>query len=145
MSVCASVIVVAYRGDRWLPACLASLRESLEAPARLVLVDNAGNTCIEGLDLTGFDARILRCGRPLGFAEANNFALRQIELDTVAVCFLNQDTLSQPGWLDACIACLRAHPDLGVVTPLVVTYDGQGFDQAFLECARRSEDFRRDF
>ncbi|MCR4411028.1 MAG: glycosyltransferase [Thermoguttaceae bacterium] len=141
----ATVILVAYHGDAWVPACVASLRESLERPVRLVLVDNAGNTCIESLDLAGFDATVLRCERPLGFAKANNFALRHVDFDTEAVCFLNQDTLSAPGWLDACLDCLGKHPELGAVTPLVTTYDWQGWDQAFLECARRSEDFRRDF
>ncbi len=140
----ATVILLAYHGDPWLPACVASLRGAARVPVRLVLVDNGGNTCIDSLDLTGFEATVLRAPRPLGFAEANNFALAHVELDTAAVCFLNQDTLSRPGWLDSCLDCLRRYRELGAVAPLVTTYDGQGWDQAFLECARRSADFRRD-
>ena len=140
-----TVIIVAYHGDAWIPKCVATLRASLRLPVRLLLVDNAGNSCLESLDLDGLDHVVLRCERPLGFAEANNFALQQIDLHTEAVCFLNQDTLSEAGWLETCTACLRARPDLGAVTPMIATYDGQGWDQAFLECARRSADFPRDF
>lgn len=145
MSLPIGVVLVAYHGDRWVPSCVASLRKSFSGSLALILVDNAGNSCIKTLDLTAFDVTLLRCERPLGFAEANNLALTAAALDCDAVCFLNQDTVSEPGWLDACIDCLLRHPQLGVVTPLIMTYDGQEWDQAFLDCARRSEEFRREF
>ncbi len=140
-----TVIVVAYHGDAWMPKCVATLRASLRSPVRLVLVDNAGNSCLDSLELDGLDHVVLCCDRPLGFAEANNFALQHIDFNTEAVCFLNQDTLSEPGWLEACTECLRARPGLGAVTPMIATYDGQGWDQAFLECARWSKRFCQDF
>lgn len=140
-----TVILVAYHGDAWMPECVATLRRSLTTPTRLIVVDNAGNTCIDRLDLGGLESQVIRCERPLGFAEANNFALQKMDFDTQAVCFLNQDTRSGPGWLDACIACLHDRPDVGAVMPMIATYDGEGWDQPFLECARKSESFSRDF
>lgn len=139
-----TIILVAYHGDRWIPACIDSLRESARS-IRLVLLDNAGNTCIDGLDLSGFDHMVLRAPRPLGFAEANNFALKQAGLGTEFVCFLNQDTISGPAWIEACVDVLRAEPEIGAVSPMIATYDEQGWDRAFLECARQSEAFRQDF
>jgi len=126
-----TVIVVAYHGDRWIPECLTSLRDSLDMPIRLVLVDNVGNSCIESVAVEGLDPIVLRCNEPLGFAEANNFALQQIDWDTEAVCFLNQDTTSGEGWLTACVECLRRDPQLGAVSPMIRTYDWQDWDPAF--------------
>lgn len=131
-----AIILVAHRADRWLPACIASLRASLEYPIRLVLVDNGGNTCIDSLDLTGFDAMVLRCERPMGFAEANNFALLNGSLDSEFVCFLNQDTISREDWLSACIGVLRADESIGAVMPLIENYEATAWDEAFLTCCR---------
>ena len=136
-----TVIVVAYHGDDWIPACVASLLGSLRAPVRLVLVDNAGNSCLEKLRFEGFDPIILQPKGPLGFAAANNFALQHIDFDAEAVCFLNQDTLSGDGWLEACVCCLRRHPQLGAVSPLVFSYDWQGWDPGFWDCARECSRF----
>lgn len=136
MSNYTTVIIVAYHGDRWLPACVASLRKSLEHRVRLMLVDNTGNTSIDDLDLTGFDATVLRCPRPMGFAEANNFALLNGGMESEFVCFLNQDTVSRQAWLDACLAVLQADERVGAIMPLIENYDGTGWDEAFTTCAR---------
>lgn len=99
-------------------------------------MDNGGNSCIESLDLTGFDAGILQCPRPLGFAEANNLALLQGGLESEFVCFLNQDTLSREDWLGACLEVLRGDESVGAVMPLIENYEGTAWDEAFLTCCR---------
>ncbi|NQU26371.1 MAG: glycosyltransferase family 2 protein [Candidatus Nealsonbacteria bacterium] len=134
----ATVIVVAYHADRWMPRCVETLREAFQEHSHLVLVDNGGTSRMEGLPLTEFDHLILPTSGPLGFAEANNFALQQVGLTRKAVCFLNQDTLSTAGWLAACLACLRDHPEVGAVSPLIRTYDGTDWDPAFRDCAKKS-------
>lgn len=131
-----AIVIVAYHGDKWLPACVASLRESLGHRVRLMLVDNAGNTCIDKLDLTGFDATVLRCPRPMGFAEANNFALVHGGMKSEFVCFLNQDTVSREDWLSACLGVMQENETVGAVMPLIENYDGTGWDEAFMTCAR---------
>jgi GT2 family glycosyltransferase len=137
-----TVILVAYHGDKWIPKCIETLCHASKQTIRLLLVDNAGNTCIGGLDLSDFDAKILKCSSPLGFAEANNFALINGGLETEFVCFLNQDTLSAEGWLDACVQCLASNSEIGALTPLVASYDWQAWDPNFIECAYLSGDFR---
>jgi GT2 family glycosyltransferase len=104
----------------------------------LVLVENDGSACGGAVDLGGVEAKVLRPPRPMGFAEVNNFALRHIEFDTEAVCFLNQDTVTRQAWLHACLDCLEADATLGAVMPLIENYDGTGWDEAFLTCAKAS-------
>lgn len=129
-----SVVLVAYHGDRWLPACIASLGEASARRLHLVLVDNSGNTGLDRLTLDRFDAEILRTPRPMGFAEANNYALVHAARLADTVLFLNQDTVSPPGWIDRCLACFAQEARLGAVSPCIRTYDGTGWDPSFLTC-----------
>lgn len=129
-----SVILIAYHGDRWLPPCLESLAQASAEPLHLVLVDNDGNSILDDLDLSAFDAEVLRTPRPMGFAEANNFALTSASHLEETILFLNQDTISPPGWVDTCSDTLSATPGLGAVSPLIRTYEDDGWDPSFLAC-----------
>jgi len=139
-----TVIVVAYHGDQWLPNCLHSLALASSKQLHLVLVDNSGNLIIEKLDLSSFSTEVLRTPRALGFADANNFALMEASHLEDTVLFLNQDTISPSLWLHNCMECLQSNPEIGAIAPLTMTYDWGTWDPHFLECARRSDDFRRD-
>ena len=139
-----TVIVVGYHGERWLGECLSSLARGTWRGVRLVLVDNGGNGAVEELPLSEFDSVVVKTPRAMGFAEANNRGLVAGGLETEAVCFLNQDTVSEPGWLNACLDCLGSCPEMGAVSPLLRTFDGSRWDEGFWACARRSEEFERD-
>jgi GT2 family glycosyltransferase len=130
LSTGVSVLLVAYRGDRWLPRCLQSLPAAAAGRLHLVLVDNGGNA-LDELDLDPFDAEILRTPAPLGFAEANNFALVNASRLEDVVLFLNQDTISPAGWIDACLEALSAAPGLGAVSPLLRSYADDRWDQGY--------------
>ena len=132
------VIVVGYHGERWLRECLSTLRDPMGGGCRVVLVDNGGNGDIASLRLDEEPTIVLETPRQMGFAEANNFALQQVGLEAGAVCFLNQDTRSQPGWLEACLECLERYPGVGAVSPLLRNYDDTDWDPAFLTCSRES-------
>lgn len=137
-----TVLVVAYRGDRWLPACLRTLAAASEAPLHLVLVDNAENTVLDALDLSAFEAEVLSTPRPMGFAAANNFALMEASCLGEAVLFLNQDTKSPPGWIDVCRRALAGAPRLGAVSPFIRTYADDGWDPSFWACLSAAQHAR---
>lgn len=138
-----SVIIPAYFGDAWLPECIATLAQASRQRLHLILVDNHGNTCINSLNLSAFDAEILRCPRPMGFADANNFALLHSSGIGDCVLFLNQDIRSTPGWLDTCLAYMEENPSIAALSPLILDYDLENPETWFLECAARSEAFTR--
>ena len=104
----------------------------------MVLVDNAGNTTIESLDLSRLDCEIVKTPHPMGFAEANNYALAHASRLEEVVLFLNQDTLSSPGWIDDCLSCMKMNPQLGALSPLLRTYEWENWDKDFLAFVNRS-------
>ena len=133
-----SVILVAYFADKWLPGCIETLANASAERIHVVLVDNAGNTTIDALDLSRLDCEIVNTPRPMGFAEANNYALAHASRLEEVILFLNQDTLSSPGWIDACIACMKNNEDLGALSPLLRTYEWDGWDKDFVAFVARS-------
>lgn len=109
-----------------------------------MLVDNFGNSVISDLDLDAFQHQVLKTPRPMGFAEANNFALIHADELGKYIIFLNQDTRSDGCWVDPCIDFLENHPSTGALTPLTVNHDDSGYEPYFLECARKSPAFAQD-
>lgn len=129
-----SIVLVAYYSDNWLPVCIDSLIESGNNDCHLILVDNAGNALLDKLNFTGFDVEILRTPHPMGFAEANNFALSEATYLRNYVIFLNQDTISPGGWLRGCIKYLNRNLDFAAISPVIRNYDGTDWDPSFLSC-----------
>jgi N-acetylglucosaminyl-diphospho-decaprenol L-rhamnosyltransferase len=127
-------IVIAFHGDRWLAPCVEFLENDHDAGVRVVIGDNHGNTVVTALT-NGHSVVSVSLPGPLGFAEANNLTLVKLGFQARYVCFLNQDTKSPKGWLTRVSAFLDTHPDIGAVTPLVSTYDGEGWDPNFVACA----------
>ena len=127
-----SIILIAYYADAWLPACVESLKEASKGRLHLVLGDNAGNTVVDRLDYSAFEYEIIDFPHPMGFADANNHALAHAARLEDYVLFLNQDTVGRPGWIDRCVDCFERSAELGAVSPMIWTYDWEGWDGDFL-------------
>ncbi|MGC6487217.1 MAG: glycosyltransferase family 2 protein [Planctomycetota bacterium] len=129
-----TVYVIGYKGDRWLPDCVGTLRTASATRLDLVLIDNVENTALDQLPLELFETRVVSTPRPMGFADAHNFGVVAAPPRGEYVVLLNQDTRSQPGWIDAAVRCMEARPELGVLSPGLRTYDDRGWDPNFLTC-----------
>jgi N-acetylglucosaminyl-diphospho-decaprenol L-rhamnosyltransferase len=137
-----TIYIIGYEGDRWLPDCIATLRQASAGPVSLVLIDNYKNPCIPELDLDAFvDARVVKTPRRMGFADAHNFGVLEVPPKTETAVMLNQDTLSGEEWLDRCVACFEEDERLGALCPATRTYEWNGWDVAFLACAKKNDEF----
>jgi GT2 family glycosyltransferase len=135
----ATVLVVGYNSERWLTTCLNSVATASQTQVQLCFVDNHSNPTFESLDLSIFrGVEHLKTDSPLGFAEANNFGIRQTQFDSDFTVFLNQDTVSTAGWIDACVSCFDDDPRLGILSPGLRTYDFSEWDPNLLACVRES-------
>jgi GT2 family glycosyltransferase len=118
-----SVIVLAWNGEKFLDACLASVLAQDNVSFELIVVDNAsadGSIAITEKYLPRL--RLIRNDYNLGFAAGNNVGIRAATGD--AIVLLNQDTIVQPGWLRAIAETFR-DPGIGIVGCKIFQPDGR--------------------
>jgi GT2 family glycosyltransferase len=86
----------------------------------VVVVDNSSSDgSVEAIQERFPDVRLLPASRNLGYAAANNLALRNLSaLDYAAL--LNNDALAEPGWLNPLVAALEADAGLGAAASKIL-------------------------
>ena len=119
-----SVIIVSYNTRGYLQGCLRSLADDPDAPPHEVfVVDNGSRDDSVALVRREFpDAQVIEAGQNLGFARANNLALRRMR--GRAALLLNSDTTVKPGALKRMLDELDAHPEAAAVGPRLLNPDG---------------------
>ena len=111
-----SIIVPVFNKVDYTVQCLEALIENTgEALSyEVVIVDNASSDgTAEFLDSLEGDVRVIRNPQNMGFARACNQGAGVAKGQYLV--FLNNDTLPQPGWLDALLAEAEPEPQIGVV------------------------------
>lgn len=116
-----SIIIVTWNNQDVTRQCLASVLRDTTYPAfEVIVVDNASSDgTVEYLtELAQREPRvkIVLNEKNVGFAAANNIALRQIH-DSAFVVLLNNDTVVPRGWLARLLRHAR-QPDVGMVGPV---------------------------
>jgi GT2 family glycosyltransferase len=89
----------------------------------IVVVDNASSDGSAAAARAWPDVRVIEAGGNLGFARANNIAIRATAGEFVLL--LNSDTIVPLRAIDGLVADLRTHPDAGIVGPRLVAGDGR--------------------
>jgi len=123
MSPDVSAVVVSFNAREELLACLRSLEAQRERLLEVFVVDNASADGSAAAARQAFPAaRVLENPANLGFARANNLALREAKGRYVLV--LNSDAELGEGALAALARYLDEHPGVGVVGPRTRDPDG---------------------
>jgi hypothetical protein len=118
-----SAIVVSHNTREDLLRCLASLRDLVRLPLETLIVDNASSDGSPEAVRRDFpEVRLLAQAENLGFARANNLALREARAPYLLI--LNSDAWVQAGAVEALAAVLDARPEVGIVGPRTVDPDG---------------------
>ncbi|HMD84904.1 MAG TPA: glycosyltransferase family 2 protein [Terriglobia bacterium] len=119
-----SVVIVGWNTKLYLEQCLDSLaaappRRSME----IIVVDNASTDGTPEMIEARFPGvKLIRSGENLGFAKANNLAIRQCRGRYISL--VNPDVKVLPGCLDALADFLDQHPTAGNVGPRILNPDG---------------------
>lgn len=105
-----TVAVVVCTRDRpeQLARTLAALRRELRAGMELVVVDQSASPSVAA----GDGVRVLR-DDGVGLSRARNLALRSVTADWLA--FMDDDCRPEPGWGDALLEEIAAHPEADMV------------------------------
>ncbi|MFI5337474.1 MAG: glycosyltransferase family 2 protein [Opitutales bacterium] len=139
-----SVITPFHRVTPYLRPMVASVLAQTMGDLELLLVDNGTGTGLSTLGELAGDPRIRLLSSPAneGASLARNRAVAEARGDYIAV--LDYDDLARPARLEQQVACLRADPQLGLVSSQVESIDGtgQGVGREFaLQPGRAQYDF----
>jgi GT2 family glycosyltransferase len=108
-----SVVIPNLNGLAHLRRCLPKLMAQEYPRLEVWLVDNAsGDGSVSFVARQFPQVKIIRNDGNLGFATANNVAIRRSAGEYIAT--LNNDTAVEPGWLAALAGALLAEPDVGM-------------------------------
>jgi GT2 family glycosyltransferase len=125
-----TVVVPNWNGERFLRTCLGSLRLQSFEEFETVLVDNGstdGSVALASRDFP--EVRVLPLPENRGFSAAVNAGIQASGAEHVAL--LNNDTETDPGWLEALVEAADAYPEAGFfASKLVDFYDRRILDGA---------------
>lgn len=115
------VVVLTWNHHHYTRACLRSL-ERQTAPHTVYVVDNASTDGTADIVAAEFPAvQVLRNTKNLGFASGNNVGIHAAFSEGAdAVLVLNNDTTLESDALAELIAAARAHPEAGIINPLIL-------------------------
>jgi GT2 family glycosyltransferase len=119
-----SVIIVSWNACGYLRDCLASVRQTGgTAVHEVIVVDNASSDGSPEMVALEFpEVVLIRAEKNLGFARANNLALKQATGSLLAL--VNSDVLVHPECFQRLAAFFEAHPAAGLAGPKVFGRDG---------------------
>ena len=119
-----SIIIVSYNVRSYLEQCLRSVQKALEGiEGEVWVVDN--NSQDDSVNVLRRDypwVRIIANTENMGFARANNLAIRQSQSDYVLL--LNPDTVVEELTLRGVLDFMDAHPEAGGAGVRMLTRDG---------------------
>lgn len=118
----ASLIVIAWNGLAYLPACLDSIVRELGPDDELIVVDNhSQDQSVTFVKDHYPQVRVIRLSRNRGYAGGINCGVAHAQGDLYF--FFNQDVELRPGWLAPMVDAL-GDPSIGVVGCKLLGLDG---------------------
>lgn len=119
-----TVVIVSYNVKYYLEQCLVSLRRALtDIDAEVYVVDNDSKDDSIGYLAPRFpEVKMIASRHNLGFARANNLAIRSSESEYVLL--LNPDTIVGEEAIRQSIAFMDAHPKAGAAGVRMLRTDG---------------------
>jgi GT2 family glycosyltransferase len=119
-----SIIIVSWNTKQILSDCLQSVSdETKNHDAEIIVVDNASSDGSPELVTERFPhVKLIRNGRNLGFAGANNIGIEQS--NGKYVFFINSDVIVQKGCLGRLMTYMTAHPEIGILGPRILDRSG---------------------
>jgi GT2 family glycosyltransferase len=120
------VVIVSWNVSELLEKCLASVDvASAGLKVHVVVVDNASSDNSVKMVRERFpDVELIQSAENLGFARANNLALRSYHKRARFILLLNPDTIVAPDVFRVMLSFMEKHPETGIAGCKVVKPDG---------------------
>lgn len=105
-----AAVVVNWNSYAVLSRCLAALKNQSLPFDRVIVVDNASNPQLETLpDPWSNEIEYVRLNKNIGFAAANNIAMRMLD-GCKWVALVNPDAFLEPDWLQVMVSATIRYP-----------------------------------
>ena len=119
-----TVVIVSYNVREYLVQCIESVHKAMDGlDGEIVVVDNCSkDDTVSYLQSHDMDVRLIANQENVGFARANNQAIRQS--DSEFVLLLNPDTVVYEQTIRSCIDFMDAHPEAGGAGVRMLTREG---------------------
>jgi GT2 family glycosyltransferase len=132
-----TVVVPNWNGERFLLTCLESLRRQSFEDFETVLVDNGSTDGSVAFASRNFpEVRVLPLPENRGFSAAVNAGIRSSDAEYVAL--LNNDTETDPRWLEALVEAADGCPEAGFFASKLVDFDDRRVLDGAGDVLRRS-------
>ena len=120
-----TVVIVNYNVRLLLEACLKSVQKAMTGiEGEIIVVDNhSSDGSVDYLEPLFPDVHFIANKENMGFARANNLAIRQSQADYVLL--LNPDTVVYENTLRESVAFMDSHPEAGGVGVRMLTREGE--------------------
>jgi GT2 family glycosyltransferase len=116
-----SIIIVNWNGKNFLASCLDGLKQQTYRDFSIILVDNGSNDgSLELVQKNYPEVQIIALSENLGFAVANNIALKKVLTEYVAL--LNNDAVPHPEWLEYLMKAHQENPEAGFAASKMLFY-----------------------
>jgi GT2 family glycosyltransferase len=118
-----AAVIVSANSGAYLERTLTSLRGQTKPLRRIIVVDNASDdgSC-HGLEERHPGVEVLRLQENLGFAGANNLAVR-VATDCDWIALVNPDAFPEPRWLETLLEAAAASPQFTFFGSRLVSAD----------------------
>jgi GT2 family glycosyltransferase len=117
-----AIVVVNWNRRELLAQCLESLVAQTWTDREIFVVDNGSQDGSEAFVAEKYpEVHLIRAGGNIGFARANNLAIRRTRSKYVAL--INNDAAAEPNWLQQLVAALEADRWLGMAASKMVYHD----------------------
>ena len=119
-----SIVIVSYNVRTYLEQCLQSVQKALEGiEGEVFVVDNHSEDDSVAVVRADYPlVRLIENPENVGFARANNIAIRQSEAEYVLL--LNPDTVVEENTIRLSLAFMDAHPEAGGAGVMMHNADG---------------------
>ncbi|MDO9464615.1 MAG: glycosyltransferase family 2 protein [bacterium] len=118
-----SIVIVNWNAEGFLKDCLNSIYKSCKLKLEVFVVDNSSSDkSMEVLENEFPQVKIIKNKENLGFARANNQAIKQSRGRYVLM--LNPDTIVLPNALDIMVEFMDEHTEAGACGPKLLNPDG---------------------
>ncbi len=118
-----SIIIVNWNTKNLLINCIDSIYSNTSMPLEIIVVDNgSADGSVEAVYEKYSDVKVISNNKNLGFARANNRAIRQMKGQYAVL--LNSDTYIKDGALERMYEFMQNTPDAGICGPQLLNGDG---------------------